>query len=63
MLARFFTFLFVSQLFTNSLWYCITQQDSIAQTPIILIPVLSLIVSMVIFVLWAIRTWDDTYLG
>ena len=58
-MARILTLILLSQIVSNGWWYCATQQTTIDETPIALIPWLSSIVLFIWFCLWIFNNWND----
>ena len=45
---------------TNGFWYCATQQETMGQTPVIVIPILGSIGVVLSVVGFVLRTWDNS---
>ncbi len=54
--AYFFSILIM--IATNGLWYCITQQKSIGETPMIILPFISAVFVVVILAREIVNNWD-----
>lgn len=57
-MPKILCFMIISQLCSNGWWFCATQQESIGETPVILIPVIATVVLVMSFVYWLIVNWD-----
>ena len=58
MLGKNSLFIILSQTFTNGLWFCSTQQETLMETPMAMIPLLSALGLFMFFMDFIIENWD-----
>lgn len=52
-------FIFVlSQMVANMWWYCATQQESVTETPLIVMPILLTLLFLFFIGRWVLLNWD-----
>lgn len=59
MSAKLIFFIIITQLCSNGWWFCATQQNSINETPVVLIPIITSLVLVVVLVLWIWDNWTS----
>lgn len=49
----------LSQFVANGLWYCATQQSSLFESHVVVIPILSSIALLIFGLIWICENWDS----
>ena len=57
-MAKIFTFVLATQIISNGLWYCTTQQSSIKETPLVVLPVAAGVFVAYNLFIWVCSNWE-----